>query len=113
MRIHKRKLSSCQSFGFLKSDHQIVETEGTGFLARHLLLSLVLFARKGIHWDLKCLMVFDVLLHFSHTDKPLSRKAAYFKTVNHFRRRIQFSFTPVKDLSAEHEDPLINSTPSE
>lgn len=29
MRMHKRKLSSCQSFGFLRSEHQMVETEGT------------------------------------------------------------------------------------
>lgn len=64
MRMHKRKLSSCQSFGCLKSKHQMVETEGTGFLSGHLLLSLVLLARKRIHLDLKCLMDCNVRLIF-------------------------------------------------
>lgn len=99
MPMHKRKLSSCRSYRLLNSKHLKVKAEVTGLLVRHLLLLLVMLARKRIYLDLKCLMAFNVPTHFSHTDKPLSRKAAYFKTINHFRRRIQFSFIPVKALS--------------
>lgn len=98
MPAHKRTLSSCQSCRLLRSKPQKVATEVPGFLVRCLLLLLVCLARKRVYLDLKCLMVFNVHLHFPPTVKPLSRKAAYFKTINHFRR-IQFSFTPVKALS--------------